>query len=193
MSLATTVTKHARAVCVLGTLLSPLCCNTAGFKDAYMALDGEGGRKRSVFYTDSEQIYCVAEMASGTADVTVTARVRVLAAYDALTGQAIQRAGDIIAAEEQAPGIGTDITASFLLEKPEGSEVYPAGQFSCDLYLDGELETSLDFETRYPACPFMPIEAETTCAGLVLLGSECPSPAGGICTCTPDTAVWSCG
>jgi hypothetical protein len=188
----TTAAKLALSGRALGTVLGLLACNTSGFKDTYMALDSEGNRKRDVFYTDTEEIYCVAEMASGTADVTVTARLRVLRVYDLLTGEPIERTGEIIAAEEQAPGIGTDITASFLIEKPEGAEVYPAGQFICELYLDGQLESSLDFEIRYPACPFMPIEAESSCAGLVLLGSECPSPAGGFCTCTPETGTWTC-
>jgi hypothetical protein len=158
-----------------------------------MALDADGNRKRDVFQTESDRIYCVVEMASGTADVSVVARVRVLAVYDPLTGERRERGGEIIGAEEQAPGAGSDINAAFLIEKPAGSNFYPAGAFSCELYLDGELEESLDFEVQYPACPFAPIEADATCAGLVLLGSQCPSPAGGTCTCAVDSGLWSCG
>jgi hypothetical protein len=187
------VARLTLAGCVLGAALAPFGCNSAGFKRAYMALDGSGNRKRDVFLTENEQIYCVAEMASGTADVSVVARVRVWAVYDPLTGERQERGGEIVGAEEQAPGVGADISAAFLIEKPDGARFYPAGVFSCDLYLDGELEQSLDFEIRYPDCPFAPIDAGSTCAGLVLLGNECPSPAGGTCTCAVDTGFWSCG
>jgi hypothetical protein len=193
MSLDTLIARLVLAGCALSALLGPLACNTSGFKRTYMALDSEGNRKRDVFFTDSEQIYCVAEMSSGTSDVTVVARVRVWGLYDPLTGQLQERAGDIVGVEEQAPGVGANIVTSFLIEKPEGSSVYPAGQFTCELYLDGELEASLDFETRYPDCPFKPIEVGSSCAGLVLFGNQCPSPAGGTCTCAADTGLWSCG
>jgi hypothetical protein len=187
------VARLTLAGCVLGAVLGPLGCNSSGFKDAYMALDGEGNRQRDVFQTENDQIYCIAEMASGTADVSVVARVRVWALYDPLTGERQERAGEVVGAEEQAPGAGTDINAVFLIEKPDGSDFYPAGVFTCDLYLDGELEESLDFEIRYPDCPFEPVAAGSACAGLVLLGNQCPSPAGGTCTCAVDTGLWSCG
>lgn len=193
MRFASKLATVALPFCVSSAWLAALGCNTSGFKDTYMALDAEGNRQRDVFATDTEQIYCVAEMASGAADVTVIARLRVWAVYDPLTGQPLEREGDIIGVEEQAPGVGSSIRASFLIEKPEGSELYPAGQFTCELYLNGELEASLDYETQYPDCPFQPIEPESSCAGLVLFGSQCPSPIGGVCTCVADTGLWSCG
>jgi hypothetical protein len=192
MSLVTTVAKLSVVGCALSTGLGALGCNTSGFKDAYMALDGAGNRKRDVFYTDSEQIYCVAELASGVADVTVTARLRVWALYDPSTALPLEFPGDIVGAEEQAPGSGADISASFPIEKPEGADFYPAGKFTCELSLNDELEASLDYEIRYRDCPFMPIEPETTCAGLVLLGNQCPGPFGATCICTPETGTWTC-
>ncbi|HTV19349.1 MAG TPA: hypothetical protein VMG12_11775 [Polyangiaceae bacterium] len=182
----------AFAGCAFGALLAQPACNTSGFRDAYMALDGSGNRKRDVFSTDTDAIFCVAELSSGTADVSVVARVRVWADYDPSTGEPLSRAGDVIGVEEQAPGVGADISTSFVIEKPMGSGFYPAGQYTCDLYLDGDLEESLPFEVRYPDCPFQPIAPAAPCAGVVLLGSECPSPAGGFCSCVPETGIWNC-
>jgi hypothetical protein len=171
--------------------LSLLACDTAGFKDSYVALDAQGNRKRDVFFTDTESIFCVAEMASGVDDVTVVAKLRARALYDEFTGEP-HELDTIAGAEEQAPGAGTDITVSFLIEKPEGIEFYPAGWFVCELYLDGKLESSLDFEVRYPKCPFEPVQAEKPCAGVVLFGSKCPSPDGLTCRCQPEPGVWEC-
>jgi hypothetical protein len=171
--------------------LGLLACETAGFKDTYMALDATGNRKRTVFFTDTESIYCVAEMASGVDDVTVTAKLRARTLYDEFTGQPYAL-GTIIGVEEQAPGAGTDITVSFQVEKPDGSDTYPAGRLTCELYLDGKLESELDFEVRYPNCPFEPIEPESSCAGVVLRGARCPSPSGGSCTCGSESGLWAC-
>jgi hypothetical protein len=179
---------RARAV-LLG--LSLLACETAGFKDSYMALDAQGNRKRDVFYTDTESIYCVAEMASGVSDVTVVAKLRALAVYSAFTGRP-HELGSILGVEEQAPGAGEDLTLAFLIEKPEGAQFYPAGRLVCELYLDGKLERSLDFEVRYPKCPFEPIQAEDPCAGVVLFDSECPSPDGRTCRCSSESGLWQC-
>ena len=166
-------------------------CKSVGIKDTYAALDAQGERKRSVFHTDTPAIYCVMEMASGVEDVTVVARLRANALYDRLTGDRV-RVGTIVGAEEQAPGIGEDIAISFLIKKPMGFDFYPAGDFSCEFLIDGELEATVDFEVRFPSCPFAPIETGTSCAGLVLLESECPGPIGDTCVCTGDEASWQC-
>jgi hypothetical protein len=179
--------------CTLLALLSIglLGCDTVGVKDAYTALDGRGDRKRDVFYTDTKAIYCVLEMASGVADVTVTARLRANALYDERTGEA-HAVDTIVGIEEQAPGAGENQVVSFRIQKPQGLDVYPAGDFTCELLIDGELEAELDFEVQYPDCPFLPIEAQSSCAQVVLRGVECPAPFGGACVCEPDAGVWEC-
>ena len=65
------MTRSRNAVLLAAMTLA--ACDTAGFKRSYMALDGQGDRKRDAFYTDTEGIFCVAELASGVADVTVRA------------------------------------------------------------------------------------------------------------------------
>jgi hypothetical protein len=171
---------------------SLLACKTVGVKDTYAALDAQGQRKRSVFYTDTKAIYCVMEMASGVADVTVLARVRANAFYSQLTGEP-SSLGTIVGAKEQAPGVGENLLVSYRLDKPMGEDFYPAGDFSCEFLIDGELEASVDFEIQFPSCPAAPIEKDTPCAGLVLLDSECPGPFGDSCLCTPDEGIWQCG
>jgi hypothetical protein len=158
-----------------------------------MALDATGHRRRHTFYTDTEAIYCVAEMASGVDDVSVAAKVRAKNLFDPFTGGRRRLPRDaVIGAEEQAPGRGADLNLSFHLLKPEGDEFYPAGEFVCELYLDGKLAESLDFEVNYPSCPFKPIKQMSSCAGAVLYGSECPSPLGANCVCSNETDQWEC-
>lgn len=173
------------------TLLA--ACDTVGVKRSYMALDASGHRRRHTFYTDTEAIYCVAELASGVDDVTVAAKVRGKSLFDPFTGERRRLPGDaVIGAEEQAPGRGADLNLSFQLLKPEGDEFYPAGEFVCELYIDGKLRESLDFEVTYPSCPFKPIEQMSSCAGVVLYGSDCPSPLGANCVCNDETEQWQC-
>jgi hypothetical protein len=166
-------------------------CDTVGVKDAYTGLDGMGQRKRRAFYTDTEAIYCVLELASGVDDYAVEIRVRAHEIYSAVDGEPI-RTESIIAREEQAPGRSPNLIVSFQLERPEGYEFYPAGKFTCEFYIDGKREAELDFEVRYPDCPFKPIEHESSCAGVVLRGTECPGAIGDTCVCDDDNGTWLC-
>jgi hypothetical protein len=183
------MTRLFPLVALLGSGL--LACKAVGVKDAYAALDGEGARKRTVFHTETSAIYCVLEMASGLEDVTVVARLRAHALYSELDGERMPL-NTIVGAKEQAPRAAEHIVVAYRLEKPMGADFYPAGDFSCEFLIDGELEASVDFEIRYPSCPFRPIETATSCAGLVLRESECPGPIGDSCLCTTDEGMWEC-
>ncbi|HTU62746.1 MAG TPA: hypothetical protein VMF89_29995 [Polyangiales bacterium] len=188
------MTRCARSLLTISiALLALAACDTVGIKRSYMALDAKGYRQRNAFQTDTESIYCVAEMASGVDDVTVVAKVRARSLFDPFNGRRVTVDGSaVVGAEEQAPGRGEDLILAFHLLKPEGDEFYPAGEFSCDLYVDGKREESLDFVVRYPDCPFEPIKAESSCAGVVLYGSECPSPLGARCVCSEESEQWEC-
>lgn len=166
-----------------------ICCETAGFKRSYMALDSNGERKRDVFYTDTEAIYCVVEMASGRADVTVTAQLRATALYIPPRGNPVD-VDIVLAADEEAPGAGDDITLSFEWER-DGDEPYPAGSFVCEVFLDGVLEAQLPFEVRYPDCPVAPIWDGLVCEGFVLPGAKCAGAVSpDICRC--ESGEWRC-
>jgi hypothetical protein len=185
----TRLSLRAALVVLFGSSL--LACKAVGVKDAYAALDAQGGRKRSVFHTDTSAIYCIMEMASGVNDVTVLARLRAHALYSELDGGRTAL-GTIVGSKEQAPRAAEHIVVSYRLEKPMGFAFYPAGDFSCEFLIDGELEATVDFEIRYPSCPLQPIETGTSCAGLVVRESECPGPIGDSCLCTADEGIWEC-
>lgn len=166
-------------------------CDTAGFKDAYMALDSGGKREREYFFTDTEQIFCFAKMASGVDDVTVSATLRAQQVYDPRDGHA----SDVdyrFAISDEAPGKGEDITVSFELKRKEADAPYGAGQFVCELAIDGEVKELLPFEVRFPDCPEAPIFNGGICAGFVLEGSRCTGALSTPCVCGSD-GFWSCG
>jgi hypothetical protein len=177
------------ACCI--SVLALCSCRSAGIKRAYMSLDAEGDRKREVFYTDTEAIFCVAEIASGRDDLSVGGALRATSFYSSVDGSR-QPANALLAIEEEAPGAGEDVRVSFELEI-ENDDPYPAGTFVCDLSLDGEVEESLPFEIRFPACPAAPLFSGLVCRDFVVEGSVCPGAfAGTNCTCA-QSGTWECG
>ena len=165
-------------------------CDTAGFKRSYLALDSEGHRKRDSFFTDTESMFCVAELASGVDDVTVQGVFELRAIFSSESGERvpIQRP---IGSAEVAPGAGEDLIASFELLRANAEEPYQAGDYACLLYLNGELESELTFPIHYPSCPAAPIEAGFRCAGFVLNGQVCPGASGNPCVCDAS-GTWQC-
>ena len=165
-------------------------CDTAGFRDAYMALDSSGQRERERFFTDTEGIFCIAKLASGVDDVTVNAALRATQLYDSAGGRPVD-VDYYLAWSEEAPGKGEDITVSFELERPEADTPYTAGRFVCELSIDGELKEQLPFEVAYPDCPVAPIFSGGVCASFVLEGARCQGALATSCECTAE-GVWSC-
>jgi len=165
-------------------------CDTAGFKRSYMALDGEGDRRREVFFTDTEGIFCVAELASGVADVTVRADFEQRTLFSPADGS-ILRLQRFVGSAELAPGVGEDLVAAFELQRSTADEPYVAGEYACLLYLNGKLESELTFEIHYPACPVAPVEAGVRCAGFVIEGSVCAGLVGEDCICAGGGS-WEC-
>ena len=169
---------------------SGLGCDAFGVKRAYLALDAQGDRKREHFFTDTEAIFCVAELASGIDDLTVTAELRQLASFSPLDGTRTSvdaRSG----VSEIAPGAGEDLLVAFELERPSRDAPYPAGLFRCELSLNGELEVELDFRIDYPECPVVPVLAGIPCAGFVLFGATCSDIAAQPCVCG-ESGTWEC-
>jgi hypothetical protein len=173
----------------LAALLLLTGCDTAGIRDAYMALDSEGNRERERFYTDTEAIFCIAKMASGVDDITVSARLLATQIYDPRDGAPIDVDYEL-AVSEEAPGRGEDITVSFELKRDDTDAPYAAGRFVCELALDGEVKERLPFEVALPDCPEAPIFTRGVCAGFVLEGARCAGALGGTCECSDG--LWSC-
>lgn len=171
-------------------LLLATGCDTAGFTRAYLALDSDGNRRREVFFTDTESIFCVGEMASGVDDVTVNATLRASQLYDPRDGHPYD-VSYIVGLGEEAPGKGEDITVAFELKRSDDATPYSAGRFECELSLDGEVKERLPFEIVFPSCPQAPIHGGEVCAGFVLEGAQCEGALGKPCRCTKEGS-WSC-
>ena len=185
--------QMSRALCLLLLSVPLLSCNTAAVKKSYMALDAEGNRKRSVFFTDTDSIYCIGELAVGRKDVSVEAALRSTALALPTTGELVP-IESVIAVKDVSPAsTGSDVKVSFQLLKVEHpKDPWQAGKFVCDLSIDGVVETSTPFEIQYPPCPFQPPIDGEGCAGFFLPQSVCPGAiAPQSCTCT-DLGAWQC-
>jgi hypothetical protein len=180
--------SRKRTVLVAISLLAG--CDTAGFKRTYMALDSQGQRKRDTFFTDSESIFCVAELASGVEDTTVHGVFDQRSIFLPENGQKVDFRQQIGSAE-LAPGKGEELIASFELKRTNAEDPYLAGEYGCLLYLNGELESALSFQVLYPSCPLAPVQPGFRCAGFVLDGKECTGATGRPCQCGPS-GVWEC-
>jgi len=183
--------------------LATAACNTAGLRRAYMALDSQGARQRTSFYTDTTQIFCIGELVSARADVTVEAKIHSLTQVDA-SGQLVPY--DILYTDgEQAPGQTNLFLAAFQMSKEppaiaagdtssQDSLPYPAGDYACDILVDGKLEETLTFSIAFPDCPTVPVANTLGCRGWVKPGSVCPGVVPSqMCTCDAQSGNWKCG
>jgi hypothetical protein len=173
-------------------------CNTAGFKRVFMSLDEQGNRKRSTFYTDTTSIFCVGELVSGRADVTVQSTIKANTLYDPASGE-WAKAPDLSWLGESAPGRTEGTFVSFELAKTAVAEggardrsPYPPGTFTCELAIDGELEGAVDFNIFFPQCPVLPPSSGQLCAGWVRAGSRCEGAGALSCVCDEASGIWQC-
>ena len=169
------------------------CTSTANVDDAYMALDSSGQRKRNIFFTDTVAIYCVAEFASSRADVTLNVKLHQLSRYDFTANQIV--GFDAFPTEvEIAPGATARSQQDLLLVKADAKGVaddrlpYQAGDYQCEIYLDGQKEKTVKFSIQFPPCPDTRITPGSTCLGFYRLGDRCPELGAGStnpanCTC----------
>ncbi len=174
-------------------VLSVACTATANVDDAYMALDGAGDRKRNVFFTDTAQIYCVAEFAAVRKDVTLNIKLHQVSRYDFVQNQLV--AYDAYPTEvEIAPGPSGRGLQSLLLikEDAKGAQTdglpYQAGDYECQIFLDGQKQKTVKFSIQFPPCPDAQILANATCFGFYRIGDKCPELGAAsqqqlFCTC----------
>jgi hypothetical protein len=177
------------------------CTTTARIDDVYLALDANGDRKRSVFYTDTKEIHCVVEMGIGRPGTTVESIVRQLQAYD-FKGDRFLDTDRVTANAETAPQPGSGLQKLNITLKPSGPDGQDAdgapfapGRFQCEAYLDGQLEKSAIFNIDFPPCPQAAIRAASTCYGFYKKGLQCPKygvTSHDPLTCTCKIAGWEC-
>lgn len=172
------------------SLLAVAGCETAAIKDSYVALDGQGVRKRTRFFTDTESIHCVAELANGREDTTLVVQLRSEELHQP-GAKKPEKLRSVLAAEESVVPLGSDAVLSFEWKKPDEDTPYPAGSFLCEFYLNGELLAEAPFQVEYPECPVAPILPGASCEGFVAPGQKCPG-AREKQTCQCSQGVWSC-
>lgn len=108
--------------------------STANFGSATMARDAEGNRPTSTF-SPEDTFYAVVELQNAPDDTTVRAE---------------WTAVDVQGEEENTPIDSAEITTGsdqlhFTLEN---NTPWPAGSYKVDLYIDGELEQTLEFQVE---------------------------------------------
>jgi hypothetical protein len=188
----------ATAVVILSWSLSS-CTSTARITDVYTALDGQGDRQRSQFFTDSKEIHCVTELAVSRTGVTLEVKVHQLLTYDFTTDKYVST--DRITADvETSPAAGQGIQKADVSLKPQaadGSDLtdgpFQPGHFQCDAYLDGDLEKSAIFNVDFPGSTIAP---GTVCRGVYTQNKQCPrygltTTDPKQCRCNP-TKGWEC-
>lgn len=119
--------------------LASLACNfsatTANIRDAYMARDAGGGDRTTVF-SQSDVFYCVVELANAPEDTTVK-----------VVWYAVNVEGtDPNTMIDEFETTSADATLPFSLTSNSGT--WPTGTFKVEIYLNGTLDRTLDFEVQ---------------------------------------------
>jgi hypothetical protein len=177
--------------------LTSACSQTANVDDLFMALDSSGDRRRNDFFTDTVSIDCIAQMASARNDVTLEMLIRQTARFDFDMQQSVQ-ANRVLAAVEIAPGTttGAQLQAVPLVKtdakgNEQDSLPYPAGSYTCEAYLDGQKQKTVNFDIQFPPCPDATIITGQPCKGFYRIDDKCPefgasSTENVHCTCTAN-------
>lgn len=185
----------------------PACPTTANIDDVYMALDGEGNRKRNVFYTDSEELHCVVEVGSGRADATVFAVIRATQLFNFVTGK-YEDVDRVQVKQEFVPQPGNTLQKLDLAlranqnqdaggpQQNQQQPPLPVGRFQCEAYLDGVLKQTVIFNIQFPDCPSTVIVPTSSCARFYEEQRNCPaygadSTEKASCQCD-YTKGWQC-
>ena len=180
MSRPSVIVFATAALASLGTS----CGSSNDVHDVYTALDANGDRKRTTFYTDSIAIFCDAEYSGTKHDVTIKAVIRATA----INGQT---KSTIVAQNEEVPAPASKATLSFQLVKGGADQAanadlipWPPGHFVCDISENGKLQGSAEFNILVPNCPDGPAIAGQPCRGFYPDGGKCAgADTGTTCTC----------
>jgi len=110
-------------------------CSTAGVSYVYMAIDAAGAQHRQIFYTDSSNIFCIAKVSSGRADVTIDFTLEQNAVCPWCEGKTCVNPGDfdsnpndihkIFGVTESTPGVGVENVVSALYSVSGESSALP--------------------------------------------------------------------
>ncbi len=157
-------------------------CSSAGtVNDVYTALDSEGVRKRTDFFTDTISIFCIVEYGGGDNAVTLNGIVRQISLYNPRTDK-IEETNRVLATEELVPGKGSTRKLAVPFTKLDGKGAtslgaqfpYPAGNFVCEVSLDGKPAGNYPFTVRFAPCPDGVVLPGSGCAGFYKTNDSCP-------------------
>lgn len=190
---------------VLVVLLLVACSTTARISDVYTALDEDGFRRRDVFFTDTNEIHCIAEAGIGRPDVTIEGVIHQIRAYDFANNKFFETDRYLGYAELQpkkAEGNASGPTKIDLrLErvgpdgKPKDDAPYVAGSYVCEISLDGEQQGRAAFNIDFPPCPTAIIPNGTRCFGFYPNATECPKfgeKSADPAKCKCQETGWEC-
>src|SRR3990170_5527801 len=121
-------------VLFITTLACGVSASTANIQDAKLAKDYDGNQPGTVF-TQDEIFYCVVELANAPDDTTVKASWAAVAAEGVDPNFAIDET-------ELTSGSGT------LHFQLSNDNLWPKGKYKVDIYLNGELDRTLEFEVQ---------------------------------------------
>lgn len=131
--------SHSWIVALLMLTLAALACSgsfsTANIADAYMTAD-EDGTQRTTTYTADQTFYAVVEVANAPEDTSL----EVVWIAVNVEGEAPDTEIDRVSATTGDLNIWT-----FNLSN---TALWPSGQYRADIYLNGELDQSLDFSVQ---------------------------------------------
>lgn len=133
--------KKIAFVIILATLaLSVAACefsfSTANISDAYMAADPDGAQ-RTTSYAPDATLYAIVELANAPDDTVVKA------SWYAVSVEGVEPNFLI----DEATITGGDARLTFDLQNEAGF-IWPTGSYRVDLYLNDELNTSLEFQVQ---------------------------------------------
>ena len=125
-------------IAVLVLALASVACNfsasTANIRDAYMARDNAGADRTTVFAAE-DVFYCIVEVANAPDDTTVKA------IWYAVDVEGMDR-NSVIGQIETAAG---QEVIPFILSN---ENLWPAGKYKVEIYLNNELDTTLRFKVK---------------------------------------------
>jgi hypothetical protein len=182
------------------------CTTTANVSEVWMSIDEDGARRRSVFYTDSESVTCVAKVGVGRNDATFELLVRRVAEAPPGTDD-YQPVNKVVVAREVHPDVTADAPAIIALSmkptsvgsdgklKEDEDAPFTPGSYVCEVSVDGVTQKHAAFNIEYAPCPTVQIQQTAPCLGFYQAGTQCPA-AGATGDPTPTCACtdrgWQC-
>ena len=122
-------------VLILATMACGFNASTANIRDAYMARDNAGADRTTVFAAE-DVFYCIVEVANAPEDTTVKAIWYAVNVENTEPNLVI----------DEYEVTTSDATLPFNLVNNSG--IWPPGTYKVEIYLNGTLDRTLDFEVQ---------------------------------------------